>query len=95
MSVVYKINGEVVSKREFCANPVGSGNIRMPYSTSRITASEGAAVHPKDRAAAEVHARKHGFAIEFDSEGRPNFNSNRQKRAYLKTIGLFNKDDNS
>jgi hypothetical protein len=95
MEVVYKINGKVVSKQKFRAGSKGSGNIRLPYTSSTIQSSEGAAVHPKDRAAAEEHARKHGFSIDFDSEGRPNFSGNRQKRAYLKTIGMFNHDDNS
>ena len=95
MTVVYKINGSEVARKEFIKDSKGSGNIRQPYSTSRVIVSEGAAVHPKDRQAANEHARKHGFAIDFDSQGRPNFTSHRQQKAYLKTIGLHNKDSNS
>ena len=95
MTVVYKINGKSVSRDEFVKDSKGAGNIRQPYSTSRVIVSEAAAVHPKDRHAANEHARKHGFAIDFDSQGRPNFTSHRQQKAYLKTIGLHNKDSNS
>ena len=92
MAVVYKINGETVSRNEFNMNPKGAGQVRMPYSPSQTIVSEGAAVHPKDRKEAEEHARKHGFAINFDDQGRPSFNSHRQQRAYLRKIGLHNQD---
>lgn len=95
MPVVYKINGSEVTRKEFVKDSRGAGNIRQPYSTSKVIVSEAAAVHPKDRQAANEHARKHGFAIDFDSQGRPNFTSHRQQKAYLKTIGLHNKDSNS
>jgi hypothetical protein len=92
MAVEYKINGESVSRDEFVKDSKGAGQIRKPYSTGEVIVSEGAAVHPKDRAAAEEHARKNGFAIDFDHHGRPRFSSHRQQRAFLKKIGLYNKD---
>lgn len=92
MGITYKINGESVSRKEFNKNPKGAGQARMPYSPSQIIVSEGAAVHPKDRDEAESHARKHGFAIDFDLQGRPRFTSHRQQRAYLRTIGMQNRD---
>jgi len=92
MTVVYRINGQEVDRKEFIKGSKGSGNIRKPYESGQVIVSEGAAVHPKDRAAAEDHARKHGFPIDFDHHGRPHFTSHRQQRAYLRTIGLHNKD---
>jgi hypothetical protein len=92
MTVIYKINGSEVTQSEFVKDSRGVGNIRKPYESSQTIVSEAAAVHPKDREAAEEHARKHGFPINFDHHGRPSFNSHRQQRAYLKTIGLHNKD---
>ena len=92
MGVVYKINGDTVSRKAFNTNPRGAGRVRMPYTPNQTIVSEGAAVHPKDRQEAEEHARKHGFAIDFDSEGRPHFNSHRQQRAYLRKIGMHNRD---
>ena len=92
MPVTYKINGETVSRIEFNRNPRGAGQVRMPYSPSQVIISEGAAVHPKDRKSAEEHARKHGFAINFDDQGRPSFTSHRQQRAYLRKIGMLNRD---
>jgi hypothetical protein len=68
MGVVYKINGDAVSRKAFNTNPRGAGRVRMPYTP------------------------KHGFAIDFDSEGRPHFNSHRQQRAYLRKIGMHNRD---
>lgn len=92
MTVTYKINGETVTRAEFNQNPRGAGQVRMPYSPSQVIVSEGAAVHPKDRKSAEEHARKHGFAIDFDDQGRPSFTSHRQQRAYLRKIGMHNRD---
>ena len=92
MAVEYKINGKTVSRREFTKDSRGVGQVRMPYSPSQVIVSEGAAVHPDDRQAAEDHARKRGFAINFDREGRPHFTSHRQQRAYLRTIGMVNRD---
>jgi hypothetical protein len=92
MTVVYKINGEEVTREKFVKDSKGAGNVRMPYSPSRVIVSEAAAVHPKDRKEASDHARKHGFAIDFDHHGRPRFTSHRQQKAYLKTIGMYNKD---
>jgi hypothetical protein len=93
--VVYRINGKEVTRKEFLKGSKGAGNIRQPYSTSQVIVSEAAAVHPKDRQAANEHARKHGFAIDFDKQGRPKFTSHRQQKSYLKTIGLHNKDSYS
>ena len=92
MGVVYKINGKSVTRKVFVRDSKGAGQIRMPYSTSKVIVSEGAAVHPKDRDAAAEHARKRGHAIHFDDQGRPHFNSPRQQRAYLKSIGMHNRD---
>ena len=95
MVVTYKINGESVSRAVFNRNPKGAGMTRKSYNSSLVIKSEGAAVHPTDRAAAEQHARKHGFAIDFDHHGRPHFTSHAQQKAYLKTIGMYNRDSNS
>ena len=66
MAVVYKINGEQVTRKEFVKDSKGMGQIRRSYESSSVIVSEGAAVHPDDRHEAMSHARKHGFAIDFD-----------------------------
>lgn len=95
MSVVYKINGEEVPRNEFVKDSKGLGRIRRSYESGQVIKSDGAAVHPKDRGKAMEHARRHGFAIDFDRDGRPHFTSHTQQKKYLKTIGLHNKDSNS
>ena len=95
MAVVYRITGEEVSRNEFIKDSKGMGRIRRSYEPGSVFVSEGAAVHPKDAQDARDHARKHGFAIAFDREGRPPFPSHTQQKAYLKTIGMHNKDSNS
>ena len=57
-----------------------------------IIKSDGAGVHPKDRKAAEAHAKRHGVPTHFDREGRPHFTSLRHQTDYLRKIGLHNKD---
>jgi len=95
MTVVYKINGEEVTREKFIKNPRGMGRIRRSYESRQVIKSEGAAVHPRDREAAMDHARRHGFAIDFDGDGRPHFTSHTQQKKYLKTIGMHNNDSNS
>ena len=95
MAVVYKINGSEVPRKEFIKDSKGMGRIRRSYETSSVIVSEGAAVHPDDRHEAMAHARKHGFAIDFDREGRPHFTSHTQQKKYLKVLGFYNKDSNS
>ena len=92
MSVVYRINGEQVTRKEFVKDSKGIGQIRRSYESSKVIVSEGAAVHPDDRHEAMGHARKHGFAIDFDREGRPHFTSHTQQKKYLKVLGMYNKD---
>jgi hypothetical protein len=95
VTVVYKINGKAVTQKEFVKDSKGAGQIRRSYGPGSVIVSEGAAVHPKDAQDARDHARKRGFAIDFDHEGRPHFTSHTQQKAYLKTIGMYNKDSNS
>ena len=95
MAVVYRINGEQVTRKEFVKDSKGIGQIRRSYESSKVIVSEGAAVHPDDRHEAMGHARKHGFAIDFDREGRPHFTSYTQQKKYLKVLGMYNKDSNS
>ena len=95
MTTTYKINGKSVSRSVFNRDPKGAGMIRKSYNSGLVIKSEGAAVHPVDRAAAEAHARKRGFTIDFDHHGRPHFTSHAQQKAYLKTIGMHNRDSNS
>ena len=95
MAVVYKVNGTEVDRKEFVKNSKGMGQIRRSYEPGSVIVSEGAAVHPKDAQEARDHARQHGFAIDFDHEGRPHFTSHTQQKAYLKRIGMYNKDSNS
>ena len=95
MAVVYKINGGEVDRDEFIKDSKGLGQIRRSYEPGGVIVSEGAAVHPKDRDEAMSHARRHGFAIDFDREGRPHFTSHTQQKAYLKKIGMHNNDSNS
>jgi len=92
MTVIYKINGEEVPRKEFIKDSKGMGQIRRSYENHQVIKSDGAAVHPKDRDEAMEHARKHGFAIDFDRQGRPHFTSHTQQKAYLKKIGMYNKD---
>jgi len=93
--VIYKMNGENVTRQEFIKDSKGLGRIRRSYESHQVIKSDGAAVHPKDRGAAMEHARRHGFAIDFDSQGRPHFTSHTQQKKYLKTLGMHNKDSNS
>ena len=95
MAVVYKINGAEVPREEFIKGSKGLGRIRRSYESHQVIGSEGAAVHPDDRDAAMQHARKHGFALDFDREGRPHFTSHTQQKKYLKKSGLHNKDSHS
>lgn len=101
---VYKIDGERVSKAEFrrrsrarrrgAYRPLlsssgqsarGLGTTRRPK--QRIV-SEALACHPKDVAAFEADAKKRGFNIHFDSEGRPSFDSFSQRDRYAKSQGF-------
>lgn len=50
--------------------------------------SEALAVHPVDAAQAEANARKKGFNIHFDGEGRPHFSSLVQKERYAQSEGF-------
>ena len=95
MTVVYKINGQEVARKEFVKDSKGAGQIRRSYESHQVIVSEGAAVHPKDVKEARQHARKHGFAIDFDRQGRPHFTSHTQQKKYLKVLGMYNKDSNS
>ena len=92
MGVVYKINGVSVSRSEFVKDSKGLGNIRRAWESKSVIASDGAAVHPKDRVAAEEHAKKRGVPTHFDGEGRPVFTSLRHQTNYLRTIWMHNKD---
>ena len=92
MSVIYKINGKRVDRKEFVKDSKGCGNIQRSYESSQVIVSEGAAVHPKDRKAEEEHSRRHGVPTYFDHHGRPHFTSLRHQTNYLRKIGLHNKD---
>ena len=92
MSVVYKVNGKKVSRREFVKNSKGAGNVKRSWESSKVIKSEGAAVHPVDREAAIAHAKKHGVPTHFDDLGRPHFRSLRHQTEFLKKIGMHNKD---
>ena len=92
MSVVYKINGKQVGRKEFVKDSKGCGNIRRSYESKQVIVSEGAAIHPKDRKAAEELSIKQGVPTHFDEHGRPHFTSLRHQTNYLRTIGLHNKD---
>lgn len=92
MNVNYRVNGKTVSRKTFNSNPKGAGNIRRSYESRQIIKSDGAAVHPKDRKAAEAHAKKHGVPTHFDRDGRPHFRSLRHQTDYLRKINLYNKD---
>jgi hypothetical protein len=56
--------------------------------------SEGAAVHPSQRAEAIADAEKKGVPTYFDRVGRPVFRSLQHQRNYLRAYRLHNRDDN-
>ena len=92
MGVLYRVNGESVTRKEFNKNPKGAGNIRRSYESRQIIKSDGAGVHPKDRKKAEEHAKKHGVPTHFDEKGRAHFRSLRHQTDYLRKIGMHNND---
>ena len=92
MAVVYKVNGKSVSRKEFVKDSKGAGNISRSWESKSLIVSEGAAVHPKDRARAEELATQHGVPTHFDGDGRPTFTSLRHQTKYLRTIGMHNHD---
>lgn len=97
----YVLDGVVVSEKEFNkAFPEGEAGIdRVAEGKSRKRAwpikSDGAAVHPKQRAEAIAHAKKVGVPTYFDRQGRAVFTSIRHQRDYLKQIQMHNRDDNA
>lgn len=99
--MIFKINGKIVTKKEFGKHPPCSSglptkmNVGRVYTTKDVIKSDALAVHPDDRHHAMAHARAHGFAIDYDSLGRPHIGSNRQMREYAKLLGFHNKDDNA
>ena len=95
---LYRIDGEKVTQAEFRrrsrarrrgayqpSRARGLGTTRRPK--KRIV-SEALACHPKDVAEFEADARKRGFNIHFDSEGRPSFDSYSQRDRYAKSQGF-------
>ena len=92
MGATYRVNGKPVTRTEFNKNPKGAGNIRRSYESRQVIKSDGAGVHPKDRKAAEEHAKRNGIPTHFDRQGRPHFTSLRHQTDYLRKIGLHNKD---
>lgn len=56
--------------------------------------SDGAAVHPDDAQAAMEHAAAHGVPTEFLPDGRAVFTSRKHQQAYLKLVGMVNRDEN-
>lgn len=96
MSVVYKINGQEVEPSKFRKHRSRTIQRGIPYAskTFRETTklvSESAAVHPKQVADAEEHARQNGVPTHFDSEGRPEFRSFVHQEKYLRLIGMHRK----
>ena len=97
MKVKYKVNGVEVTPEEFASRKT-AGIDFTEQAPSRINSEwqdhfcEGSAVHPSDVKAAEAHAAKHGVPTYFDKHGRPQYKSMRHQSAYLKLIGMHNKD---
>lgn len=94
MKVRYRVNGKIISRKEFCALPdnLESGevpNITKPWNLH----SRSVAVHPKRRREAEEYARKCGVPTEHDHLGCPVFKSLRHQRKYLRSISYHNEDD--
>lgn len=92
MGVVYRINGEQVSRDDFVKDSKGAGNIIRSWESSKVIKCDGSGVHPKDREAAMEHAKKHGVPTFFDKQGRAHYTSLRHQTEHLRTIGMHNKD---
>ena len=95
--VKYKIGNRYVTEAEFRrarrtravtikpGAPMLAGMTRRP---SQTIISESLAVHPKDAAAAEAAAKKHGLNVHFRPDGRPEFANTNQMGQYAKTQGM-------
>ena len=92
VTVVYRVNGKEVTRRDFNRNPKGLGQIRRSWEPSQVIKSDGASVHPSDREAAMDHAKRNGVPTFFDTDGRPHFKSLRHQTKYLRKIGMHNND---
>jgi hypothetical protein len=61
------------------------------YEATWPVLSDAAGVHPKDIAAARVKSLRDGVPTDFTTDGRVVFRTPQHKRAYLKSIGMFDK----
>jgi thiamine pyrophosphate-dependent acetolactate synthase large subunit-like protein len=95
---VYFVDGKEVTAAKFKkALPDAKAQIdpaaeRLSRKRAYPIKSEAAAVHPKQREEAIAFAKKRGVPTYHDRHGRPVFTSARHQAAYLKLVGMFNKD---
>jgi hypothetical protein len=95
----YKVNGRWVTEEEFTKDSKGIEGMGPMATSSSIKTwpmkSDGAGVHPDDAEKAHQESIRNGVPTEFTKDGRAVFTSLRHQRAYLKSVGLHNNDDNA
>ena len=88
----YLIDGKRVSAKVFAKKfpdkPLGSF---VPGNWLKPVHSDALGVHTDDIKEAHEDARKKGLATEFDGSGRPIFHNSREKQAYCRAYGFFDR----
>ena len=82
---------KVLCERDYQTEHGGFKDTPGIWGEHNVLWSDGAGVHPDQRQETLDHAKQHGHNIKVDGEGRIGFTSARQRRAYLKSIGMHDK----